>query len=287
MQAELSDKLTDLRRRIAELESVVVAFSAGIDSTLLLRVAVGVLGAERVLAVTGRSPSIPRAELAAAAELARECGAPHTFLDTAEFDDPNYTANPNNRCYYCKQELFGRLRTLANERGYRTLVSGANADDRHDYRPGQDAAREQAVVAPLADANITKSDIRTLAAHFGLSIHDKPAAPCLSSRIPYGEPVTPEKLARIDAAETFLRSLGFTECRVRHHTQVARIEVPPAQLARFADAALCAQVDAHLRSLGFPYVALDLRGFRSGSLNEPLLGAGMQAAARSADRPPQ
>jgi uncharacterized protein len=251
---------------------VVVAFSGGVDSAFLLRVAVETLGAARVLAVTGRSPSVPRAELEGVARLAADLGAAHEFVDTSEFDDPNYLANPSNRCFFCKDNLYSLLVPFARQRGFAAVVSGTNADDLGDYRPGLNAADEHGIVAPLAQAGITKAGLRQMAAVMGLAFHDKPASPCLSSRIPYGQPVTPEKLARIDLAETFLRSLGFGECRVRHHERLARIEVPAGELARFADAELRDKIDRELRGLGFDYVALDLRGFRSGSLNEVLVG---------------
>lgn len=271
----LAEKHAALQDRLRQWGSVVVAFSGGVDSALLLKVAVQVLGREKVLAVTARSPSVPAAELAAVGSLAAELGAEHEFLDTAEFDDPNYVANPPNRCYFCKTELYGKLTRLARERGYDAVLSGTNVDDLGDFRPGLQAADEHQVRAPLAEVGITKAELRQLAAELGLSIHAKPASPCLSSRVPYGEEVTPEKLRRIDAAESFLRERGFRECRVRHHGKLARIEVPPAELARFADAELRARVDGKLRELGFQYVALDLRGFRSGSLNEVLLGPGL------------
>ena len=274
MLPELQTKFDALLDRLRGMQSVVVAFSGGVDSAFVLKVAVLAVGRERVLAVTGRSPSVPETEIAGVAGLASEIGARHEFLDTREFEDPNYLANPANRCYFCKTELYSNLVGWARERGFQAVVNGVNADDLGDFRPGLKAADEHGIAAPLAACGITKAELRQMAAHLGLSVADKPASPCLSSRVQYGEAITPEKLAMIDAAETYLRSLGFRECRVRHHDKLARIEVPAAEVGRLVDGELRDQVDRRLREIGYQYVALDLRGFRSGSMNEAILGVG-------------
>lgn len=276
LDPSLEAKLAAVRAVLGELRSVVVAYSGGVDSALMLRVAVETLGREAVLAVTGRSPSVPAAEVEAAAALAAEIGARHEFVDTGEFSDPNYLSNPTNRCYFCKTELYDLLTRVARARGLAAVVNGVNADDLGDYRPGLQAATEQNVRAPLAEAGISKPELRRIAAALGLSAADKPASPCLSSRVQYGEPITPEKLRRIDACERFLRELGFRECRVRHHETLARIEVPADQIARLAAPDVRSRVEARFRELGYQYVTLDLRGFRSGSMNEVLLGAGLR-----------
>ena len=275
MPPELSPVWNGLLDRLRALRSVVVAFSGGVDSAFVLKAAVVALDRDHVLAVTGRSPSVPAAELAGVAELAAEIGAAHEFLDTREFEDPRYLANPPNRCYFCKTELYANLRGWAAARGFAEVINGVNADDLSDHRPGLTAADEHGIRAPLAECGISKAQLRAMAASLGLSVADKPASPCLSSRVQYGESITPEKLRMIDEAETLLRSLGFRECRVRHHNDVARIEVPAREIARFADESLRARVDDFLRTLGYRYVTLDLRGFRSGSMNEVLLGGGL------------
>lgn len=277
-----------LLQRLADLPGAVVAFSGGVDSTLVCKAAVLALGPARVLAVTGRSPSVPQSEIASVAGLAREIGADHRFIDTQEFADPNYLANPTNRCYFCKSELYAQLSRLAAERGGWVIVSGTNADDLGDFRPGLKAADEHGVRAPLAELGITKTQLREMAAGLGLSVADKPASPCLSSRVQYGDAISPEKLRRIDAAERYLRGLGFPVCRVRTHGDLARIEVPVVELPRLTTGEAASQIDVHLRELGFAHVVVDLRGFRSGSMNEGLrhthtpvrLGGQMHARGR-------
>jgi len=267
-EASLDEKYQRLQEILRELKSVAVAFSAGVDSTFLLKVAVDTLGPENAVAVTGRSDSLASAEFEETKELAESIGAEHVVLDTDEFDNPDYTANPQNRCYFCKTALFTRMKPFIAGRGLNAMVSGTNADDLGDFRPGIDAGRELGVRAPVAEAGLTKNDIRELSARLGLPTFDKPASPCLSSRIPYGEEITPEKLRMIEAGEAFLREMGILECRVRHHNKLARIEVPPEFIPKLAEPETAARIDEHFRSLGYNYVSLDLRGFRSGSLNE-------------------
>lgn len=253
---------------IREMERVAVAFSAGVDSTFLLKAAVEAVGPQNVVAVTGRSDSLAQAEFEQSIELARQMGVEHVFLETQEFSDPNYLANPTNRCYFCKSDLFKHVNRFAAERGIAAVLTGVNHDDQSDWRPGIQAGAEQNVRAPLAEAGLTKEDVRILSKRMGLPTHDKPASPCLSSRIQYGEQITAEKLSQIDRSERFLRSLGFRECRVRHHNNLARIEVPADEIERLSSPQIRVKVDAALREYGYSYVTIDARGFRSGSMNE-------------------
>lgn len=257
------DRLDDA---IASLERVVVAYSGGVDSALVAARAHSVLG-PHALAATAVSPSLARRERAFAWKLATDRGWNHIEVHTEELDDPRYARNDPNRCFWCKDHLFDVLAPIAHERDARLAV-GTNLDDLSDHRPGLRAAREHEVRAPLVDAGLTKALVRAAASEMGLAAADKPASPCLASRVAYGVPVTEERLARVDAAEEALRALGFTELRVRDHGDLARIEVPVADIDRAAQAR--AEIADALRVLGFRYVTLDLAGFRSGSLNEVL-----------------
>lgn len=261
----LESKLARLKAILAEMGGVVIGMSGGVDSVLLAKVAHEVLG-ERALAVTADSPSLPRRELREAVEQARLAGIRHLVIQTGEVEDPRYAANPTNRCYFCKTELFTRLSALAAERGLRWVAYGENVDDLGDHRPGAQAAAERQVRAPLREAGLTKADIRALAQRYGLPVWDKPAFACLGSRFPYGTTITPAKLAQVEAAEDVLWELGLRQFRVRHHDDLARIEVDPADMPLLIEHA--AEVVAKVRAAGFRHVTLDLAGYRRGSMNE-------------------
>ena len=265
------EKLNRLRDILRGYESCLVAYSGGVDSVLLAHVAHEVLG-DQMLAVIADSPSLPRRELAEAREIAEAQGFPLRIVHTREFANPDYTENPVNRCYYCKHELFTRLEPIALEGGFAVLAYGENASDIGDHRPGAEAAKQFEVRAPLKEAGLAKGDIRALSAALGLPTADKPQMPCLSSRIPYGQPVTPEKLAMIEQAEGVLRDAGFREVRVRHHEQpggsLAKLELGQAEMERFVREDMMASVSAQLREAGFTDVTLDTKGYRRGSLNE-------------------
>ncbi len=259
-----------LQRILAEGGPTLVCYSGGVDSAFLLKVAVDVLR-DRAVALTAVSPSLAAEEREAAARLAQEIGARQIEVETREMDEPGYVANSPRRCYFCKQALFTEAKRVAAELGLASIVYGVNADDAHDFRPGMQAAREQGVGGPLLDAGLTKAEIRELSRRLGLPTAGKPAQPCLASRLPYGTEVTVERLRTIDRGETALRRLGFPELRVRHHGEVARIEVPEADLPRLLEPATRQAVVAALREAGFRHVTVDLQGLRSGSLNEGIV----------------
>lgn len=265
----LAAKAAHLRGILAGYESVLVAFSGGVDSAYLAIAAAGALG-PRALAVTADSPSYPDTHRQLALSIAREFSLAHEVIHTAELDRPEYRANPANRCYYCKDELYGRLSAVARERGLAVIVDGNNADDRGDYRPGRQAAREHGVKSPLDEAGLTKDEIRELSRLEGLESWDEPASACLSSRIPYGLEVTGSALRQIERAEQVMRDLGFRIYRVRHHDTVARLEVARSEMARALDPEVNAQLVSAIKALGYQYVSLDLQGYRLGSLNEAL-----------------
>jgi uncharacterized protein len=268
LSPDLASKRDRLIELIASYGSCAVAFSGGVDSAVVAKAAQLALG-DRAVAVTGTSASLAEGELAAARSLAEQIGIRHQVLATEEFGNVDYLRNAPDRCFHCKTELYTQLEGLAEKLAVQVIANGANLDDRGDYRPGMLAAQEHDVRSPLVVCELTKAEVRQLAAHWDLRVWDKPASPCLSSRIAYGQQVTPERVSMIDRAEQFLREQGFRELRVRYHgDDLARIEVPAGELPRLAEAELREALVARLRELGFTYVTLDLQGFRSGSLNQ-------------------
>jgi uncharacterized protein len=265
----LQDREAALYARLRALPSLVVAYSGGVDSAFLAWAAQQALG-DRALAVTADSASYPERHRQMALAIARDFHIQHEIIRTGELERAEYRANEPDRCYYCKNELYTHLSRLAAARGFAAVADGANADDRGDYRPGRRAAREFGVISPLDEAGMTKADVRELSRAAGLPTWDEPASACLSSRIPYYSEVTEEKLRTIERAEDAVRSLGFRVLRVRHHGDVARIEIAREEMARLLDPEISRAIDAKLRALGFRYVSVDLRGYRLGSLNEGL-----------------
>ncbi|MFQ5431747.1 MAG: ATP-dependent sacrificial sulfur transferase LarE [Nitrospinota bacterium] len=270
---EKYERLTEILRGIG---SMVVAYSGGVDSSLLVKAAHDVLsngsngGNGKLLAVTADSGSYPRSEFAEAVELIKQMGVPHRVVKSGEMDIPGYTENPPDRCFYCKGELFGILKSIADDGGYSTVCDGANLDDARDYRPGRRAAKELEVRSPLMEAGMTKEDVRLHAKRLGLPNWDKPAAACLASRFPYGSKITLEKLSIVEKAEEILKSAGFRQLRVRHLGDTARLELDPSDIVRFVKDTRLPEWTARIKALGFGYVVLDLQGYRQGSLNEKL-----------------
>lgn len=269
MSESIETKVEALRECLRALESAVVGYSGGVDSVFLAAIAHETLGA-RALAVTADSESLPRAHLAQARELAGRLGLTHRVIQTCELANPDYAANNPDRCYHCKSELFARLRAIADEIGFRHVCDGLNADDTGDYRPGRQAARERGVRSPLLECGFTKADVREASRRMGLPTADQPASACLSSRLPYGTTVTAAALAQVERAEAALAGLGFRHLRVRHHGDVARVELAPVEIGRMVDDRVREETVRLLKACGYRYVTLDLQGYRTGSLNERL-----------------
>src|SRR5580693_6350730 len=270
-QSSLSIEEKELRllKQLSEFPSVIVALSGGADSAYLAWAAHHAIG-DRALSVTALSPSYSAHDRIVVEEFVRQLGVRHEFVETHEMENPKYRANAGDRCYFCKDELFSVLDTIAQERGFAAIAYGVNADDTLDFRPGHRAAAEHRVLAPLLDAQMYKADIRQLSQRAGLPTWDRPASACLASRLPYGTEVTPERLALVERGEAALRSLGFRQFRVRLHEKLARVEIAPEEMPRAMSPQMATSIADRLRAAGFAYVALDLQGYRQGSLNEPL-----------------
>ncbi|MGH3090198.1 MAG: ATP-dependent sacrificial sulfur transferase LarE [Rubrobacteraceae bacterium] len=264
----LERRLDELGAIVAPHESALVAFSGGVDSSLALAIATRALPKGKVLAVTSNNETYLPSELDLAKDVSESLGVKHVVVNTRELDNPDYASNPTNRCYFCKSTLYSDLSEMAKERGYGCVVDGANADDEGDYRPGRKAAKELGVVSPLSEARVTKEEVRKLAKHLGLPSWGKPALACLSSRFPYGQEITPEKLSQVARAEEFLRREGFEQVRVRHHGEIARLEIGEKEMDRAF--ARREEISAELRAAGFLYVAMELSPYKSGSLNAAL-----------------
>jgi len=265
----VNTKITKLRRILNDMDRVLVAFSGGVDSTLLLKMAQDVLNDE-VLAITATSPTYPKREENEARSIAKKLKVKHRCIKTYELDNKQFARNPSNRCYLCKKELFSQLQLIAQQNGYQHIIEASNRDDESDFRPGLKALKELGIRSPLREAGFTKKEIRQLSKKLKLPTFDKPSLACLASRFPYGQEINQKKLTMVDKAEAYLHTLNFKQCRVRHHDSIARIEVDQEDLERFFGPTVREQINKKFKKLGFTYITLDLEGYRSGSMNEPL-----------------
>lgn len=265
----LQEKFQQLKDNIKKRGSAAVAFSGGVDSTFLVRVAHEILG-DKLVAVTATSSTYPERELKEAIQYAKDMGVKHIIISSEELDIEGFASNPKNRCYYCKKELFTKINEVAKQNSVQYVFDGSNVDDNGDYRPGMQAARELEVISPLKEANLTKADIRELSKELGLPTWDKPSFACLSSRFPYGNKITLQKLKMVDEAEQYLLDLGIRQVRVRHHGEIARIEVSPEERVQFFDVEVMDKIGEKFKKIGFTYVTLDMLGYRTGSMNEVL-----------------